>query len=121
MADKVIQFPGIRSWNIKKIEELIDAKLSHDNPQVLSCLKEEVKGLVQKYYDEKEIVFQIPLPAGLTEEQARTIEESFHQAFTDYHEELRRQAHAIFLDLCLSKLENCELKYSSAKKPDQQT
>ncbi len=96
MADKVIQFPGIRSWNIKKIEELIDSKLTHDNPKVLNCLKEEIKNLVLKYYDDKEIVFKIPLPVGLTGEQARTIEESFHHAFTEYHEELRKQTHAIF-------------------------
>ncbi len=118
MADKVIQFPGIRSWNIKKIEELIDSKLTHDNPKVLNCLKEEIKNLVLKYYDDKEIVFKIPLPVGLTGEQARTIEESFHHAFTEYHEELRKQTHAIFLDLCLSKLENCELKYSLEKKSE---
>jgi hypothetical protein len=110
MAAKVIQFPGAKSWNLQKIDTLIEERLVHGNPEVLRELKLELKALVAKYYDDQEVVLRLPLPEGLSAAQVQEIEEQFHQVFQAYHEGLVKQTHAIFLDLCLAKLEICELR-----------
>ncbi len=112
MSGKVIQFPGGKTWNLKKIEELIEQKLTHGDPEVLQELKEEIKTLIHRYYDDKEVVLRLPIPEGLTPEQIQAIEENFNKIFQQHHENLVKQTHAIFLDLCLSKLEICELRHS---------
>ncbi len=43
MSAKVIQFPNANERIAQMIDEIVDAKLTHDNPQVLDCLKVEMK------------------------------------------------------------------------------
>lgn len=112
MAGDVIQFPGAKSWNLKKIEEIINAKLTHENPDVLNELKAELKTVISKYYEEKDFEVRLQLPSGLTESQIQELEENFQNVFTEHHGALIKKAQAIFLDLCLAKLEVCELRAS---------
>ncbi len=120
MAGKVIQFPGTKTWNLKKIEEIIEKTLTHEKPEVLEELKFEIKALVEKYYEDREVVLRLALPEGLNAEQVQEIEVNFNRIFQEYHDNLVKQTHAIFLDLCLAKLEICELRYA-LKEQDQQS
>ncbi len=110
MGGKVIQFPGSRTWNLKKIEEIIETRLTHNNPEVLDEMKEELKSLVEKYYDDREFEVVLPLPQGLSPEQFKEIEENFQRVFHQHNERLVKRAQDIFLDLCLARLQVCELK-----------
>ncbi|BCR04544.1 hypothetical protein DESUT3_16130 [Desulfuromonas versatilis] len=110
MGGKVIQFPGSRAWNLRKIEEIIESKLIHDDPAVLLAMKEELKHLVAKYYDDREFEVVLPLPPGLSPEQFHEIEESFQRVFLEQNERLVKRAQDIFLDLCLARLQVCELR-----------
>lgn len=120
MGGKVIQFPGSRTWNLKKIEEIIETRLTHDDPEVLDEMKAELKSLVARYYDDRDFEVVLPLPKGLDEQQVREIEESFQRVFFEHNERMVKRAQDIFLDLCMAKLQACELKVRlKGKQPPQ--
>ncbi len=110
MSAKVIQFPKSKHRATRMVDEVIESKLSHKDPQTLACLKVEMKKLVDKYFDERELEATLMLPPDLTEEQFLFIKQSFEQVFNEHSERLIRRANALFLDLCLAKMEVCELR-----------
>ena len=113
MSAKVIPFNGQKKDIGQIVEEAVDNNLSHMNPQVLSCLKKEVTKLVEKHFSGDPPEMTILLPSDLTEDQYLAIRKNFNLAFSEHNERMVQRSNAIFLDLYLSRLEFCELKYSN--------
>lgn len=111
MSAKVIPLNNRKKEIRKLIDQTVDANLSHKNPQVLSCLKSEIETLVDKHFSGTAPEIVLPLPRDLTDVQFRQIKGNLQRAFTDHNERMVRHSNAIFLDLYLSRLEVCELKY----------
>ena len=110
MSAKVIQFPKTKNRATQLVDEVIEKKLSHKDPEILSCLKVEMKKLVEKYFDEREMEATLMLPPDLTEEQFLFIKQSFETVFNEHSDRMIRRANSLFLDLCLAKMEVCELR-----------
>ncbi len=120
MSAKVIQFPNANERIAQMIDEIVDAKLTHDNPQVLDCLKVEMKTLVEKYFTGEDVPATLVLPPDLSDEQFNMIEKNFIQIFQQHNEQMLRQTNAMFLDLCLAKLNICELKHQPPEEPEEE-
>ena len=116
MCAKVIQFPKSKTRASQLVDEVIESKLPHKDPETLRCLKVEMKKLVDKYFDEREMEATLMLPPDLTEAQFLFIKQSFEEVFNEHSERMIRRANALFLDLCLAKMEVCELR-SDPEKP----
>ena len=110
---KVIQFPRSTRRVSQLVDEIIESRLSHSNPQVLDCLKRELRELVEKYYNGEEFASTLVLPAGLSDAQFQTIEQSFQRVFQEHNERFTQRSNAMFLDLCLAKMKLCELESCS--------
>ncbi len=111
---KVIQFPRSTRRISQLVDEIIETRLSHSSPQVLNCLKRELRGLVEKYYNGEEFASTLVLPAGLSDSQFKTIEQSFQRVFLEHNERFTQRSNAMFLDLCLAKMKVCELEFCPA-------
>ncbi len=106
---KVIPFPQTPKKVSQIVAEILDNRLTHRNPQVLHCLKRELKGLVKKHFSDEVFAATLTLPADLSDEQFRSIERAFQQ----HNDQLVCRTNALFLDLCLSRMTICELQYQT--------
>lgn len=111
MSAKVIPINGKKKEIEQIIAAAVDSNLSHKNPRVLNCLKKEIALLLEKHYTADPPELKLALPADLSEGQFHLISESFQQAFSEHNERMIQRSNSIFLDLYLSRLEICELKY----------
>jgi septum formation topological specificity factor MinE len=111
MAAKIIQFPRSRERVSKLVDEILETRLTHSNPDVLLCLREELKELIEKYFPSEEFTATLILPGDLTEAQFKTIEENFQAVFQEHNDRMIRRANALFFDLCLSRMAICELRH----------
>jgi phosphoribosyl-ATP pyrophosphohydrolase len=111
MSAKIIPLTEKKKSLEKIIEEAIDQNLSHKNPRVLTCLKKEVADLLKKHLVTEPPEFTLSLPDDLSEAQLKTIKENFRQLFSEHNERMIQRSNSIFLDLYLSRLEVCELRY----------
>ena len=110
---KIIPFPQAAKKVSQIVAEILETQLTHRNPQVLHCLKKELKGLVEKHFGDEEFAATLNLPADLSEEQFNRIERDFQQIFQLHNDQLVCRTNALFLDLCLSRMAICELKYQN--------
>jgi len=81
MTAKIIQFPRSRERVAKLVDEILETRLTHRNPEVLLCLRRELKELIEKYFPSEEFTATLVLPGDLTETQFKTTEENFHRVF----------------------------------------
>jgi hypothetical protein len=115
MTAKIIQFPRSRERVSKLVDEILETRLTHHNPAVLRCLRQELKELVEKYFPAEDFSATLILPGDLTEAQFKIIEENFHSLFQEHNDRMIRRANALFFDLCLSRMAICELRQGSEK------
>ncbi len=111
MAAKVIPFTSKKKQLRRIIEHAVDHNLSHKNPQVLQCLKQEIEVLLEKHFNGEAPEMTLKLPADLREDQFQSIRRNFKELFNEHNERMIRRSNSIFMDLYLSRLEVCELKY----------
>ncbi len=111
MAAKVIPISGKKKPIEQIIAEAVDRNLSHKNPQVLTCLKKEIAVLLEKHFSVEPPEMTLALPPDLNEDQFHTIRENFRNIFSEHNEQMIQRSNSIFLDLYLSRLEVCELRY----------
>lgn len=111
MSAKVIQISKKKKQIEQIIEEAVAANLSHKNPKVLMCLKKEIAELIEKHFNADPPEMTLALPSDLSEDQFQLIRDNFRQVFTEHNELMIKRSNSIFLDLYLSRLEVCELKY----------
>lgn len=111
MSAKVIPISGKKKQIEQIIADAVDSNLSHKNPQVLSCLKKEIATLLEKHFTNEPPEMRLALPPDLNEDQFIAIKKSFQDAFSEHNERMIQRSNSIFLDLYLSRLEVCELKY----------
>lgn len=111
MSAKVIPLTGKKKQIEQIIEEAVDRNLSHKNPQVLTCLKKEIAVLLEKHFSAEPPEMTLALPPDLNEAQFNAIRENFRQIFSEHNERMIQRSNSIFLDLYLSRLEVCELRY----------
>ncbi|MBN1959004.1 MAG: hypothetical protein JXQ81_12330 [Desulfuromonadales bacterium] len=111
MSAKVIPIAGKKKQIRQIIEDAVETNLSHKNPQVLKCLKGEIEQLLEKYFTSESPQMNLMLPSDLTEDQFHMIRQNFKQLFSEHNERMVQRSNAIFLELYLSRLEVCELKY----------
>jgi len=117
MSAKVIPFAKDQKSIKDIVNEAVSANLSHLEPQVLHCLKGEVEKMLEKHFNGEPPEMTIQLPSDLTEEQFLQIRNNFDKVFHEHNERMIQRANAIFLDLYLSRLEYCELKYGQHSHP----
>jgi len=113
MSAKIIPFAGKKKQLAQIIEDALETSLSHKNPQVLRCLKGEIEKLLEKYFSSDSPEMTLMLPSDLTEDQFQTIRQNFKQIFSEHNERMVQRSNSIFLDLYLSRLEICELRYGN--------
>lgn len=111
MSAKVIPLTGKKKELRQIIEEAVESNLSHKNPQVLHCLKEEIEKLLKKHFAQDAPEMTLTLPSDLTEDQFQAIRVNFKQVFSEHNKRMIQRSNSIFLDLYLSRLEVCELKH----------
>ena len=111
MAAKIIQFPRSGERVSKLVDEILETRLTHRNPDVLRCLRVELKDLIEKYFPSEEFTATLVLPGDLTEDQFQTIEKNFHSVFQEHNDRMIRRANELFFDLCLSRMAICELRH----------
>ena len=111
MAAKIIQFPRSRERVSKLVDEILETRLTHSNPDVLRCLRNELKELIEKYFPAEDFTATLILPGDLTEEQFKFIEKNFHSVFQEHNDRMIRRANSLFFDLCLSRMAICELRH----------
>lgn len=114
---KVIPFPQTPKKMTQLVDEILDSRLTHRDPEVLQCLKKELKGLVEQYFTGEEFAATLILPADLNSVQFQTIEQNFQKIFQEHNEQMIRKTNALFLDLCLTRMTVCELQQQN--KPSQ--
>lgn len=115
---KVIQFPQPKKRVAQLVDDILESRLRHRNPEVLNCLRQEMKQLVERYFSGEDFTATLLLPADLTDEQFKSIEKNFQQTFEEHNDRMIRRANAMFLDLCMSRMSICELKYGDPPKTD---
>lgn len=113
MSAKIIPLPGKKKKLRQIVEEAVENNLSHKNPQVLHCLKSEVEKLLEKHCTQDAPEITLALPPDLTEDQFQAIRVNFKQVFSEHNNRMIQRSNSIFLDLYLSRLEVCELKYGN--------
>lgn len=111
MAAKIIQFPSTPKRVSKLVDEILETRLTHRNPEVLRCLRRELKVLIEKYFPAEDFTATLILPGDLTDAQFKTIEENFRSVFQEHNDRMIRRANALFLELCISQMRICELQY----------
>ncbi len=111
MSAKVIPIGHKKKQIEQIIAEAVDRNLSHKSPQVLTCLKKEIALLLEKHFTSDPPELALSLPSDLNEAQFQTIRDNFRQVFSEHNERMIQRSNSIFLDLYLSRLEVCELKY----------
>lgn len=111
MSAKIIPFSKEKKTIKDIVNEAVSANLSHLEPQVLQCLKGEVERMLEKHFSGEPPELTIKLPSNLNEEQFHQIKSNFDSAFQEHNERMIQRANEIFLDLYLSRLEYCQLKY----------
>ena len=111
---KVIPFPQATKNVAEIVEEILETRLTHKNPQVLRCLKRELQGLVERFFVTEEFSATMVLPADLSAEQFETIEQNLQAIFQQHNDQLVRRTNALFLELCLSRMTICELEQYKA-------
>jgi hypothetical protein len=116
---KIIPFPQASETVSKIVDEILETKLNHRNPQVLRCLKKELQGLVTRFFVAEEFSATLILPPDLSDEQFHTIERNMQRIFQQHNDQLVSRTNALFLELCLSRMAICELKQQNSV-PQQQ-
>jgi|GEM_PF-1202955 len=111
MAAKIIQFPPSGERVSKLVDEILETRLTHHDPDVLSCLRQELKVLIEKYFPAEDFTATLILPGDLTDAQFKMIEGNFHSVFQEHNDRMIRRANELFFDLCLSRMMICELKH----------
>lgn len=115
MPAKVIPLTGKKKPIRQIIEDAVENNLTHKNPQVLSCLKREIDKLLEKHFNSEAPEMTLLLPSDLTDVQLQAIKMNFRQVFSEHNERMIQRSHSIFLDLYMSRLEVCELKFGDAE------
>lgn len=108
---KIIPFPQVNNQTWQMVDDIIDVRMKHKHPAVLECLKKEMKGLVAKYFSKNEVSASLILPADLTEEQFKLIEQNVQKVIQEQNNRAAKRANELFLDLCLSRMTICELRH----------
>ncbi len=111
MSAKVIPLNGQKKRIKQIVEEAVETNLSDKNPKVLHCLKGEIEKLLEKHFTGDSPEMTLRLPSDLTEDQFQAIKNNFSQVFIEHNERMIQRSNSIFLDLYLSRLEVCELKF----------
>ncbi len=111
MSAKILPFSKEKKSIKDIVNEAVSTNLSHLNPKVLQCLKAEVEKMLEKHFSGDPPEMTIQLPSDLSEEQFIHIKSNFDKVFQEHNERMIQRANEIFLDLYLSRLEYCELKY----------
>ena len=111
MSAKIIPLEKEKKSIKDLVNDAVETNLSHLSPQVLSCLKTEVETLLEKHFTAQPPEMTVKLPSDLTTEQFQMIRDNFNVAFNEHNERMIQRSNSIFLDLYLSRLEYCELKY----------
>ena len=111
MSAKILPFAKDKKSIREIVNEAVSNNLSNLNPQVLQCLKSEVEKMLEKHFTGDPPEMTIQLPSGLNDEQFMQIKSNFDKVFQEHNEHMIQRANEIFLDLYLSRLEYCELKY----------
>lgn len=114
MSAKIITLNARQKQIRELIDQSVDASLSHKNPRVLTCLKEDMETLVEKHFSSTPPEMTLPLPKDLNAAQYQQIKTNFQQLFSEHNEHMIQRSNAIFRDLYLSRLEVCELKYGDS-------
>lgn len=110
MSAKILQFPRSPARVAKLVDEILETRLTHHNPDVLRCLRQDLKGLIEKYFPSEDFSATLLLPGDLNETQFKAIEENFHAVFQEHNDRMIRRANDLFFDLCLARMTICELK-----------
>lgn len=118
MAAKILQFPRSPKRVEKLVDEILETKLTHHNPDVLRCLRQDLKGLIEKYFPSEDFSATLLLPGDLNEDQFKAIEKNFHEVFQEHNDRMIRRANDLFFDLCLSRMTICELKNQPGNNED---
>jgi len=108
---KVIPFPNLNKQTSDMVEEIITTRMPHKHPAILKCLKIEMTELVKKYFNNEELALTLELPRDLNEEQFSLIEKGIQQTFQDHSQQMSKRSNQLFLDLCMSRMAICELRY----------
>jgi len=111
---KIIPFPQATKNVSQIVEEILETRLTHNNPQVLRCLKRELQSLVERFFVTDEFSATLVLPADLNAEQFQLIERNLQEIFQQHNDQLVRRTNALFLELCLSRMTICELEQQQA-------
>jgi len=111
MSAKIIQFPRSNERVSQLVDEILETRLSHSDPDVLRCLRGELKTLIEKYFPGEEFSATLALPNDLSEAQFKAIEENFRSVFQDHSDRMIRRVNSLFFDLCLSRMTICELRH----------
>ena len=115
---KVIQFPQPKKRVSELVDDIIENRMLHRDPEVLDCLKGEMKRLVERYFSGDEFTATLLLPPDLTDEQFQTIEKNFRQTFHEHNDRMLQRANAMFLELCMARMAICEFKHGAAEDRD---
>ncbi len=113
MSAKILPFAKDKKSIKDIVNEAVSSNLSHLNPQVLQCLKGEVEKMLEKHFTGEPPEMTIQLPSDLSNEQFMQIKGNFDKVFQEHNERMIQRANEIFLDLYLSRLEYCQLKYGA--------
>jgi len=108
---KVIPFPQSRKQADQMVEQIIAERMPHKPPQVLSCLKVEMTELIRKYFNDQEMSLTLMLPNDLSEEQFHMIEQGVQKTIGEHNQLMSQRSNKLFLDLCMSRMIICELRY----------
>ncbi len=113
MSAKILPFSKEKRSIKDIVNEAVSANLSHLNPRVIQCLKAEVEKMLEKHFSGEPPEMTIHLPSDLSEEQFAQIQHNFEKVFQKHNDHMIERANELLLDLYLSRLEYCELKYGS--------
>jgi hypothetical protein len=76
VANEIIEFPLKKEWARRKLEKILGAKLHHQDPEVLECMKRYLKDFLAEDKLFPRFKYALRLPEGTTEFQKAAIQES---------------------------------------------
>lgn len=114
MSATILEFPSAAVNKNRRIDDIVDEKLQHPDPDVLALWRTRVKAIF-KNYEQQPFSFTVQVPEDINDDQLEQITLSIETTLGEYQKAINEQKYEMLNALCLLECRICEYELENEK------